>query len=165
MEKENDIIYDLDAPGQDINETPEETAQSPQSEESDQSDQSDQLDQSAQLAQLDQSDQSDQLDQSDQSYQLDQSEESDQPDQSDNSDNPDNSDNSEAEEKSPAEAELQKMLDEVGADTLLEIIRDNRNAAIKQIISEMQAAQPKTLRSGTSVSSPCNSIFDLAAMA
>lgn len=147
MEKENDIIYDLDASGEEIQETPEEN---PQSDQSDESSQLDQLDQSDQLDQLEESSQSDPLEESDQSDQSDQSA---------------SSDTSESKEKSPAEAELQKLLDNMGAETLVEIIKDNRNAAIRQIISEMQAAQPKTLRSGVSVNAPCNSIFDLAAMA
>ncbi|MDE6637496.1 MAG: hypothetical protein K2K32_04580 [Muribaculaceae bacterium] len=104
----------------------------------------------------DESDMSDQSDQSDQSYQ---SEQSDQSDQSEPSDA------TEEDEKSPAEAELQKMLDEMGAETLVEIIKDNRNAAIRQIISEVQSAQPRALGSGTSITSTCQSIFDLAAMA
>ncbi|MDE6696552.1 MAG: hypothetical protein K2K25_06700 [Muribaculaceae bacterium] len=130
MEKENDIIYDLDAidaEKAEIMEIHEDSEESEESEESDKSDKSDQ---------------------------------SDKPDlQSEPSDA------SEEDEKSPAEAELQKMLEEMGAETLVEIIKDNRNAAIKQIISEVQSSQPRALGSGTSVTSTCQSIFDLAAMA
>lgn len=138
MENENDIIYDLEASGEETREITEEYGQSDQ---------------------LDQSDQSDDSDDSDKSDQSDRS------DQSDKSDRSDQSDSSAEAEKSPAETELQKMLDEMGAETLVEIIKDNRNAAIKQIISEVQSAQPRSLRSGTSITSSCQSIFDLAAMA
>ena len=65
----------------------------------------------------------------------------------------------------PHEAELQRLVSEMGAETVLEIIRDNRNAAIRQIISEVEAARPRGLPSGTKISSGCGSIFDLAALA
>ena len=82
----------------------------------------------------------------------------------DNPDCPDTSGSSEK-EKSPAENEIDRMIDEVGAETLLEIIRDNRNAAIRQIISEVESSQQSVLRSGVSIAKECNSIFDLAALA
>ena len=65
----------------------------------------------------------------------------------------------------PAMAEIERMVGEMGAETLLEIIRDNRNAAIRQIISEVEAARERDMPSGFSGSMGCSSIFDLAAMA
>ena len=88
---------------------------------------------------------------------------SDNSDVSDNSDFSDNSDNSDHSDN--ADKKLQQMIDEVGAETLLEIIRDNRNAAIRQIISEVEASQERVLQSGVSAARKCNSIFDLAALA
>ncbi|MDE7095994.1 MAG: hypothetical protein K2O47_00700 [Muribaculaceae bacterium] len=82
----------------------------------------------------------------------------------DNQGSRDDSESSEK-EKSPAETEIDRMIDEVGAETLLEIIRDNRNAAIRQIISEVESSQQSVLRSGVSIAKECNSIFDLAALA
>ncbi len=82
----------------------------------------------------------------------------------DNQGSRDDSESSEK-EKSPAETEIERMIDEVGAETLLEIIRDNRNAAIRQIISEVESSQQSVLRSGVSIAKECNSIFDLAALA
>ncbi len=82
---------------------------------------------------------------------------------------PESSENSEVSESSenadPAENQLKKMIAEVGAETLLDIIRDNRNAAIRQIISEVEASQDRTVPSGLSGAHRCNSIFDLAALA
>lgn len=71
----------------------------------------------------------------------------------------------EAAKPTSAEAELQKMLDEVGVDTLLQIIKGNRNAAIRQIITEVESSRDCSLPSGTSSSPSCTSIFDLAALA
>lgn len=84
-------------------------------------------------------------------------EDSDHSDISDHSDNSDNSDN--------PDTRLRQMIEVMGAETLLEIIRDNRNAAIRQIISEMEASQDRALQSGASAAVACNSIFDLAALA
>ncbi len=67
-------------------------------------------------------------------------------------------------ENSPRK-QLERMADEMGAETLLEIIRDNRNAAIRQIIREVEASQEAVLVSGVSCSGSCSSIFDLAALA
>lgn len=67
--------------------------------------------------------------------------------------------------KSEAEMELDRMVGEIGAETLLSIIRDNRNAAIRQIISEVEASRDRSLPSGKSAAVGCSSIFDLAAMA
>ena len=78
-------------------------------------------------------------------------------DDAENADNDENADN--------ADTRLQRMIEEVGAETLLEIIRDNRNAAIRQIISEVEASQNRVLQSGVSAARACNSIFDLAALA
>lgn len=64
-----------------------------------------------------------------------------------------------------ADDQLRKMVEDMGAETLLEIIRDNRNAAIRQILSEVEAARTRSLPSGNSVVKGCSSIFDLAAMA
>ncbi len=81
---------------------------------------------------------------------------------SDNDDNDDNADN--ADNHTEAEKKLKKMVAEMGAETVLEIIRDNRNAAIRQILAEVEA-QRQPLQSGVSAARPCNSIFDLAALA
>ena len=56
------------------------------------------------------------------------------------------------------------MLKEMGAEPLRDIIKDNRNAAIRQILKEVEASRPP-LQSGTSVAKGCNSIFELAALA
>ena len=87
-------------------------------------------------------------------------------DKSDESENSDNSDHSEnADDADNADTRLRRMIEEVGAETLLEIIKDNRNAAIRQIISEVEASQNRVLQSGVSAARACNSIFDLAALA
>ena len=70
-----------------------------------------------------------------------------------------------AEEKSPAETELGEMISRLGADTLLQIIKDNRNAAIRQIIAEVESSRDSSIPSGTSSAPSCTSIFDLASMA
>ncbi len=67
--------------------------------------------------------------------------------------------------KDPAYVEVKKKVKAMGAETLLSIIRDNRNAAIQQIIREVEASQDSALPSGVSVVKGCNSIFDLAALA
>ncbi len=82
------------------------------------------------------------------------------PESSESSESSDNAENAD-----PAENQLKKMIAEVGAETLLDIIRDNRNAAIRQIISEVEASQDRTVPSGLSGAHRCNSIFDLAALA
>ena len=66
---------------------------------------------------------------------------------------------------SGSERELRRMVEEMGADTVLEIIRNNRNAAIRQIISEVEASRDVSIPSGDSASVACRSIFDLAALA
>ena len=73
--------------------------------------------------------------------------------------------NSKIEEKSPAETELGDMISKLGADTLLQIIKGNRNAAIRQIITEVESSRDNHIPSGTSSAPSCMSIFDLAAMA
>ena len=83
----------------------------------------------------------------------------------DNIEKPESSDNPDASEMSAAEREIERMVGEMGAETLLEIIRDNRNAAIRQIISEVEESRPRGLPSGASVARNCSSIFDLAALA
>ena len=80
-----------------------------------------------------------------------------------NAENPENAER--AENPDPATAEINRMLEELGAETLLEIIRDNRNAAIRQIISEVEASRDEALPSGDSSRLSCSSIFDLAALA
>ncbi len=98
---------------------------------------------------------------------------------SDNSDNSRNSDNTEDPapseisenfespelSKEPAMAEIERMVEDMGAETLLSIIKDNRNAAIRQIISEVEASRDRSLPSGSSTRKECSSIFDLAALA
>ncbi len=93
------------------------------------------------------------------------------PDPSEDSDTPEKEDPdqpTEAKESknlSQAESEIEKMIREVGADTLLQIIKDNRNAAIRQIISEVEASRDHPIPSGSRAPSSCTSIFDLAALA
>ena len=65
----------------------------------------------------------------------------------------------------PARTEIDRMVSEMGAETLLQIIKGNRNAAIGQIIKEVEASQDRSLPSGASSAPSCTSIFDLAAMA
>lgn len=72
---------------------------------------------------------------------------------------------SESQQPSPAETELREMLEEVGAETLLQIIKDNRNAAIRQIIKEVEESRDRTIPSGASAAHTCSSIFDLASLA
>lgn len=67
-------------------------------------------------------------------------------------------------EGAKAAKEIEKMIDEMGAEKLLSIIVGNRNSAIEQIISEMSASESR-LPSGTSVAKTMNSIFDLASLA
>ncbi len=99
---------------------------------------------------------------SDKSDKSDDSESSDNSDDSDRADNPDDSD---SKISSSAQKEIKRMIDEMGADTLLEIIKDNRNAAIRQIIKEVEASQVRCLPSGDSAAKSYDSIFDLAAQA
>lgn len=84
---------------------------------------------------------------------------------SENADNADNADNVENPSDNPAMVEIGRMVEEMGADTLLDIIRDNRNAAIRQIIKEVEATRPPGIPSGSSPLKTCTSIFDLAALA
>lgn len=57
------------------------------------------------------------------------------------------------------------MIEEMGAGKVLEIIRDNRNAAIRQIMKEMSEEADCPLHSGVSNEISCQSIFDLASLA
>lgn len=75
------------------------------------------------------------------------------------------SDRSDSSDISESEQELRRMVEEMGAETILEIIRDNRNAAIRQIISEVESSSGKTFPSGGSGAPCCTSIFELAALA
>ncbi|MDE6521417.1 MAG: hypothetical protein K2L17_01245 [Muribaculaceae bacterium] len=85
---------------------------------------------------------------------------------SDDSESPDTSTPTEsADLPDPAKTEIDKMISEIGADTLLQIIKGNRNAAIEQIIKEVEASHDRSLPSGASSAPTCTSIFDLAAMA
>lgn len=87
------------------------------------------------------------------------------PEESESSESSEDSENAEDSEcLSEAETSLREMVAEMGAERVLEIIRDNRNAAIRQILSEVEA-QRAPLQSGVSVGQACSSIFDLAAMA
>lgn len=90
---------------------------------------------------------------------------SDKPEETDVHPGSEDAEKTENSEKSAAEAELEKMLSEVGADTLLQIIKDNRNAAIRQIIREVEASRDRSIPSGASAAPSCSSIFDLAALA
>lgn len=64
-----------------------------------------------------------------------------------------------------AKGEIEAMMADMGAEKLLEIIRENRNAAITQILDEMERTPGEPMQSGRSVGGFCNSIFDLAGMA
>lgn len=113
-------------------------------------------------------DNSDNSDSSDSSDNSDNSDSSDISDNSDSSDSSDNSDNSEAEdgaEASEADQEIRRMVAEMGAETLLEIIRDNRNAACRQILEEVRLQSRPEIPSGVAATARPSSIFDLAAMA
>ena len=81
----------------------------------------------------------------------------------DSPENPETPDN--ATPVDPALQEIGRMVEEMGAATLLDIIKDNRNAAIRTIISEVEASMPRQIPSGASASKVCASIFDLAALA
>lgn len=61
--------------------------------------------------------------------------------------------------------EIERMIREMGAGKLLEIIHGNRNAAIGQILEEMDAQPSGMLQSGTSAAGQGHSIFDLASLA
>ena len=74
-------------------------------------------------------------------------------------------DSNEEEEESSPRKQIERMVEEMGAETLLEIIRDNRNAAIGQILKEVEATRRTDIPSGNSARRPCGSIFDLAALA
>ncbi|MDE6017189.1 MAG: hypothetical protein K2G85_00065 [Muribaculaceae bacterium] len=138
MEKENDIIYDLEAPGAEPAIKNEESVEL--------------CEESRALCK--DAGPTDSRDMNENPTEPTQSAESDQ------------SESAEDENMSQAETELQKMLEEMGAETLLEIIKDNRNVAIRQIISEVESQQRNSyLRSGVSAPSECQSIFDLAALA
>ena len=65
----------------------------------------------------------------------------------------------------PHLAELDRLVKEMGAETLLDIIRDNRNSAIRQIISEAEGSREQRMPAGGTLSARCSSIFDLAALA
>lgn len=62
---------------------------------------------------------------------------------------------------------IREMVSDLGAERVLELIRDNRNAAIEQILAELKASEEGELplRSGLSVEPKCQSIFDLASFA
>lgn len=148
---EDDIIYDLDhAEEHSVQEL--ENSDSP-----DISDPSDIPDPS------DYSDISDPSDIPDISENSDSSDSSDISDHSDSSDSSDYSDHSDISD--PHEEEIKRMVKEMGAETLLSIIKDNRNAAIRQIISEVEASRKRDMPTGASASATCSSIFDLAALA
>lgn len=58
------------------------------------------------------------------------------------------------------------MIGEMGAERVLQILRGNRNAAIEQIIGEMEEEErSRALQSGTSIGAASHSIFDLASLA
>jgi len=68
--------------------------------------------------------------------------------------------------KSEAEVKISEMVKTFGAEKVLELILGNRNAAIEQIIAEMQAQENlPPLHSGLSADYSCRSIFDLASFA
>ncbi len=64
-----------------------------------------------------------------------------------------------------AEIELRNLIKKMGAGKIVELIRGNRNAAIKQILDEMQQQSDAPLQSGISASHHSRSIFDIASQA
>lgn len=102
----------------------------------------------------------------DKSKQSENSEHSESSEESEGSENSENSESSEeSEESAAARAEIENMIAEMGAEKLLEIIRGNRNAAIEQIMDEMDAPDSGRMPTGNSIVRKCNSIFDLAGLA
>ena len=72
----------------------------------------------------------------------------------------------EDESKDPALESIREMVESLGAERVLELIRDNRNAAIEQILSELKEGEEnEPMRSGLSVEPKYHSIFDLASFA
>ncbi|MDE6341287.1 MAG: hypothetical protein K2K93_03125 [Muribaculaceae bacterium] len=64
-----------------------------------------------------------------------------------------------------ARAEIERMIGEMGAEKVIGIIRANRNEAIEQIKSELQAGSATQISSGRSVAKSFDSLFDLASQA
>ena len=64
-----------------------------------------------------------------------------------------------------ARTEIENMMQDMGADKLLDIIRNNRNAAIEEIKRELTENSNECLPSGISATGRCDTIFDLAALA
>lgn len=139
MEKE-DIIYDLEM-------------EAPRTPEGGDADGSEVLDEPDNLDKLDN---------------LDNHEDSDETGDSDSAEDSDETrtfDSPEEPERSEAEKKIDEMIGQMGAETLLEIILDNRNAACRQIIEEVRAQPRSPIPSGVAANSGPASIFDLAAMA
>lgn len=64
-----------------------------------------------------------------------------------------------------ARREIDSMIKEMGPETLLRIIRKERNAACEQIKAELADRRGAYIPSGKSISRSCASIFDLASLA
>ncbi len=61
---------------------------------------------------------------------------------------------------------IREMVESLGAEKVLQLIRDNRNAAIEQILAELKEGEEnEPMRSGLSVEPKYHSIFDLASFA
>lgn len=61
---------------------------------------------------------------------------------------------------------IREMVESLGAEKVWQLIRDNRNAAIEQILTELKEGEEnEPMRSGLSVEPKCHSIFDLASFA
>lgn len=69
------------------------------------------------------------------------------------------------EQRDAAREEIDRMMEEMGAARLLEIIKGERNAAIDQIIKEIGSMPHEYLPSGDSVTKRPKTIFDLASLA
>lgn len=96
------------------------------------------------------------------------------PPQTDAPENPDtgevpesthNSDNKDSKEISPEQKEIDALIAEIGAEKVLQLIRGNRNAAIEQILKDLDDEEKPVLQSGLSAGSRPHSIFDLANLA
>jgi len=83
----------------------------------------------------------------------------------DKSDMTDASGASEKPDSDETEKELQNLIKEFGAAKIVELVRGNRNAAIKQILDEMQQQSDVSLQSGISAGHHSRTIFDLASQA
>ena len=64
-----------------------------------------------------------------------------------------------------ARGAIESMISEMGAEKVLAIILNNRNAVITQIMHELENHHAKPIPTGVRADSVCTSIFELAEMA